>query len=118
MGLALARRHHHKQVARGDDVGIRRHHIAGREADHIAGDELVEGDLDALTVAQGGASVGDQVLEGPAALPLRASWINFMPPDTSSMVPMTMTVEVALRFGHGEHVDAVKYQFSSSEKSH
>ena len=32
-------------------------------------------------------------LRASAALPLRVSWINFMPPDTSSMMPMTMTVE-------------------------
>ena len=54
----------HKQVARGDDAGIGRHHVAGREADHIAGDELIEGDFDALAVAQGAAGVGDRVLEG------------------------------------------------------
>ena len=54
----------HKQVACGDDAGIGRHHVAGGEADHVAGDELIEGYLDALAVAQGGAGVGDQVLEG------------------------------------------------------
>ena len=65
-GLALAgeRGLDHKQVTCGDDAGVGRHHIAGREADHIAGDELVEGDLEALAVAQGTAGVGDQVLEG------------------------------------------------------
>lgn len=65
-GLALARERglDHKQVARGDDAGIGRHHIAGRETDHIAGDELVEGDFEALVVAQGAAGVRDQVLEG------------------------------------------------------
>ena len=54
----------HKQVACGDDASIGRHHVAGGEADHVAGDELIEGYLDALAVAQGGAGVGDQVLEG------------------------------------------------------
>ena len=39
-------------------------------------------------------------LRASAALPLRASWINFMPPDTSSMMPMTMTVEGS-RWGSG-----------------
>ncbi len=65
-GLALAGEGglDHKQVACGDDAGIGRHHVAGGEADHVAGDELIEGYLDALAVAQGGASVGDQVLEG------------------------------------------------------
>lgn len=94
-GLALAGECglDHKQVARGDDVGICRHHIAGRETDYIAGDELVEGDLDALAVAQGGASVGDQVLEGLGRIAAAGFLDKLMPPDTSSMVPMTMTVE-------------------------
>lgn len=55
----------HKQVACGDDAGIGRHHVARRRGgSRRRGTELIEGYLDALAVAQGGAGVGDQVLEG------------------------------------------------------
>jgi len=45
-------------------------------------------------------------LRASAALPLRASWINFMPPDTSSMTPMTMTVEGS-RWGSGTAMTSI-----------
>ena len=95
-----------KQVARGDDAGICWHHIAGREADHIAGDELVEEDLDALVVAQGGASVGDQVLEGLC----RIAAAGFLDKLHAARYQQHDADDddrggVALRLGHGEHVD-------------
>ena len=117
-GLALAGECglDHKQVARGGDAGICRHHIAGREADHIAGDELVEGDLDALTVAQGGASVGDQVLEGLGSIAaagfldkLHAARYQQHDADDDERGG------VALRLGHGEHVDVERDQRERGE---
>ena len=117
-GLALAGECglDHKQVARGDDAGICRHHIAGREADYIAGDELVEGDLDALAVAQGGASVGDQVLEGLC----RIAAAGFLDKLHAARYQQHDADDddrggVALRLGHGEHVDVERDQRERGE---
>ena len=117
-GLALAGECglDHKQVARGDDAGICRHHIAGRETDYIAGDELVEGDLDALAVAQGGASVGDQVLEGLG----RIAAAGFLDKLHAARYQQHGADDddrggVALRFGHGEHVDVERDQCERGE---
>lgn len=117
-GLALAgeRGLDHKQIARGDDTGICRNHIAGREADHIAGDELVEGDLDALAVAQGGASVGDQVLEGLC----RIAAAGFLDKLHAARYQQHDADDddrggVALRLGHGEHVDIERDQRKCGE---
>ena len=105
-----------KQVARGDDAGICRHHIAGREADHIAGDELVEEDLDALAVAQDGASVGDQVLEGLC----RIAAAGFLDKLHTARYQQHDADDddrggVALRLGHGEHVDVERDQRERGE---
>ena len=105
-----------KQVARGDDAGICWHHIAGREADHIAGDELVEEDLDALVVAQGGASVGDQVLEGLC----RIAAAGFLDKLHTARYQQHDADDddrggVALRLGHGEHVDVERDQRERGE---
>ena len=117
-GLALAgeRGLDRKQIARGDDAGIGRHHIAGRETDHIAGDELVEGDLDALAVAQGGASVGDQVLEGLC----RIAAAGFLDKLHAARYQQHDADDddrggVALRLGHGEHVDVERDQRKRGE---
>ena len=117
-GLALAGECglDHKQVARGDDAGVCWNHIAGREADHIAGDELVEGDLDALAVAQGGASVGDQVLEGFC----RIAAAGFLDKLHAARYQQHDADDddrggVALRFGHGEHVDVERDQRERGE---
>ena len=117
-GLALAGECglDHKQVARGDDAGICRHHIAGREADHIAGDELVEGDLEALAVAQGGASVGDQVLKGLG----RIAAAGFLDKLHAARYQQHDADDddrggVALRLGHGEHVDVARDQCEGGE---
>ena len=117
-GLALAGECglDHKQVARGDDAGIGRHHIAGREADHIAGDELVEEDLDALAVAQDGASVGDQVLKGLG----RIAAAGFLDKLHAARYQQHDADDddrggVALRLGHGEHVDVERDQRERGE---
>ena len=106
----------HKQVACGDDAGIGRHHIAGREADHIAGDELVEGGLDALVVAQGGAGVGDQVLESLR----RIAAAGFLDKLHTARYQQHDADDddrggVALRLGHGEHVDVERDQRERGE---
>ena len=117
-GLTLAgeRGLDHKQVARRDDAGIGRHHIAGREADHIAGDELVEGDLNALTVTQGTAGVGDQVLEGLG----RIAAVGFLDKLHATRYQQHDADDddrggVALRLGHGEHVDVERDQRERGE---
>ena len=117
-GLALAGECglDHKQVACGDDAGICWHHIAGREADHIAGDELVEGGLDALAVAQGGAGAGDQVLEGLG----RIAAAGFLDKLHAARYQQHDADDddrggVALRLGHGEHVDVERDQRESGE---
>lgn len=117
-GLALAGEcgFDDKQVARGDDAGIGWNHIAGRETDYIAGDELVEGDLDALAVAQGGASVGDQVLEGLG----RIAAAGFLDKLHAARYQQHGADDddrggVALRFGHGEHVDVERDQCERGE---
>ena len=106
----------YKQVACGNDTGIGRHHVAGREADHVAGDELIEGDLDALAVAQGGAGVGDQVLEGLGRIAaacfldkLHAARYQQHDADDDDRGG------VALRLGHGEHVDVERDQRERGE---
>ena len=117
-GLALAGECglDHKQVARGDDAGICRHHVAGREADYIAGDELVEGDLDALAVAQGTAGVGDQVLKGLGRIAaagfldkLHAARYQQHDADDDDRGGVT------LQLGHGEHVDVERDQCEGGE---
>lgn len=117
-GLALAGECglDHKQVARGDDAGVCWHHIAGRETDYIAGDELVEGDLDALAVAQGGASVGDQVLEGLG----RIAAAGFLDKLHTARYQQHDADDddrggVALRLGYGEHVDVERDQRERGE---
>lgn len=106
----------HKQVACGDDAGIGRHHVAGGEADHVAGDELVEGYLDALAVAQGGAGVGDQVLEGLG----RIAAAGFLDKLHAARYQQHDADDddrggVALRLGHGEHVDVERDQRERGE---
>ena len=106
----------HKQVARGDDAGIGRHHVAGREADHITGDELVEGNLDALAAAQGTAGVGDQVLEGlgriaAAGLLDKLHAARYQQHDADN----DDRGGVALGLGHGEHVDVERDQCEGGE---
>ncbi len=117
-GLALAgeRGFDHKQIARGDDAGVGRHHIAGREADHIAGDELVEGDLEALAIAQGTAGVGDQVLEGLGRIAaagfldkLHAARYQQHDADNDDRGGVT------LQLGRGEHVDVERDQRERGE---
>ena len=117
-GLALAGECglDHKQVARGDDAGIGRHHIAGRETDYIAGDELVKGDLDTLAVAQGTAGVGGQVLEGLGCIAaagfldkLHAARYQQHDADDDDRGG------VALRLGYGEHVDVERDQRERGE---
>ena len=117
-GLALAgeRGLDHKQVARGDDAGVGRHHIAGREADHITGDELVEGDLDTLAVAQGTAGVGGQVLEGLG----RIAAAGFLDKLHAARYQQHDADDddrggVALGLGHGEHVDVERDQCERGE---
>ena len=117
-GLALAgeRGLDHKQVARGDNAGIGRHHVAGREADHIAGDELIEGDFDALAVAQGAAGVGDQVLEGLG----RIAAAGFLDKLHAARYQQHDADDddrggVALRLGYGEHVDVERDQCERGE---
>lgn len=105
-----------KQIARGDDTGVGRHHIAGREADHIAGDELVEGDLEALAVAQSAAGVGDQVLEGLG----RIAAAGFLDKLHAARYQQHDADDddrggVALRLGHGEHVDIERDQCERGE---
>ena len=106
----------HKQIARGDDTGVGRHHIAGREADHIAGDELVEGDLEALAVAQSAAGVGDQVLEGLG----RIAAAGFLDKLHAARYQQHDADDddrggVALGLGHGEHVDVERDQCERGE---
>ena len=117
-GLALAgeRGLDHKQVARGDDAGVGRHHIAGREADHITGDELIEGDFDALAVAQGAAGVGDQVLEGLGRI-AAASFLDKLHAARYQQHDADDDDRggVALRLGHGEHVDVERDQRERGE---
>ena len=117
-GLALAGECglDHKQVARGDDAGICRHHVAGREADYIAGDELVEGDLDALAVAQGTAGVGDQVLKGLG----RIATAGFLDKLHAARYQQHDADDddrggVTLQLGHGEHVDVERDQCEGGE---
>lgn len=117
-GLALAGECglDHKQVARGDDAGIGRHHIAGRETDYIAGDELVKGDLDTLAVAQGTAGVGGQVLEGLG----RIAAAGFLDKLHAARYQQHDADDddrggVALGLGHGEHVDVERDQCERGE---
>ncbi len=117
-GLALAgeRGLDHKQVARGDDAGIGRHHIAGRETDYIAGDEIIKGDLDTLAVAQGTAGVGDQVLEGlgriaAASLLDKLHAARYQQHDADD----DDRGGIALGLGYGEHVDVERDQRERGE---
>ena len=116
LALAGERGLDHKQITRGDDAGVGRHHVAGREANHIAGDELVKGDLDALTVAQGTAGVGDQVLEGLG----RVAAAGFLDKLHTARYQQHDADDddrggVALRLGHGEHVDVERDQRERGE---
>lgn len=117
-GLALAgeRGLDHKQVARGDNAGIGWHHVAGREANHIAGDELIEGDFDALSVAQNATGVGDQVLEGlgriaAAGLLDKLHAARYQQHDADD----DDRGGVALRLGYSEHVDVERDQRERGE---
>ena len=117
-GLALAGEcgFDDKQVARCDDAGVCWHHIAGREADHIAGDELIEGDLGAPAVAQGSAGVGDQVLEGLG----RIATAGFLDKLHAARYQQHDADDddrggVTLRLGHGKHVDVERDQCERGE---